>query len=285
MTIHHLDCASMCPIGGRLLLGSGGLLTSRMVAHCLLVETSDGLTLVDTGLGTGDVADPHRLGRAFRSMMRPRLSPAGTALHQVRALGYRPEDVRHIVLTHLDLDHAGGLGDFPQAQVHVFADELRAARARATRGERDRYRPAQWAHGPRWVEHGTGGESWFGFEAVRSVTGSSGPEILLIPLAGHTRGHVGVAVRRGDGWLLDCGDAYFSHTEVDLAGPRRPLGLTAFQRLVATDDRARLHNQERLRELRAEHGAEVELFCAHDPYEFDRLSGGRQLAGSSGGQG
>lgn len=144
MTIHHLDCASMCPVGGRLLLGSGGLLTGRMVAHCLLVESSDGLTLVDTGFGTADVADPHRLGRPFLAMMRPRLSPARTALHQVRALGYRPEDVRHIVLTHLDLDHAGGLADFPQAQVHVFAEELRAARARATRGERDRYRPAQW---------------------------------------------------------------------------------------------------------------------------------------------
>lgn len=275
MTVHHLDCAGMCPIGGRLLLGSGGLLTGRLVGHCLLVETADGLLLVDTGFGTADVADPGRLGRSFLAATRPGLSLAGTALHQVRALGYDPRDVRHIVVTHLDVDHAGGLGDFPKAQVHVFADELRAARARATRNERDRYRPAQWAHNPRWVEHEAKGEPWHGFEAARSVTGSV-PEVLLVPLPGHTRGHCGVAVRDGDGWLLHAGDAYFSRADVDLAGARSPLGLTAFQRLLATDNRARLHNRERLRELRRERGGEVRMFCAHDPYEFDLLSGRRR---------
>ncbi|MDH6133377.1 glyoxylase-like metal-dependent hydrolase (beta-lactamase superfamily II) [Kitasatospora sp. MAA4] len=272
MTIHHLDCASMCPLGGRLLLGSGGRLTGRMVAHCLVVESADGLILVDTGLGTGDIADPGRLGRGFLTMVRPQLSLASTALHQLRALGHRPQDVRHIVLTHLDVDHAGGLADFPDARVHVLADELRAARARATRGERDRYRPVQWAHGPRWVEHGSGGESWYGFQAVRPLAEASS-DLLLVPLPGHTRGHSGVAVRDGEGWLLHCGDAYFSHTDIDPGAGRRPPGLRAFQRMVAVDDRARLHNQERLRALRREHGAEVRLICAHDPDEFDRAAG------------
>ncbi|WP_035792020.1 MBL fold metallo-hydrolase [Kitasatospora mediocidica] len=269
MTIRHLDCASMCPIGGRLLLGNGGRLTGRLVAHCLVVESADGLVLVDTGLGTDDVADPHRLGRSFLAVVRPRLSLASTAVHQLRALGYDPRDVRHIVLTHLDVDHAGGLADFPDARVHVLADELRAARVRATRGERDRYRPVQWAHGPRWVEHESGGESWFGFQAVRPLSGVD-PEILLVPLPGHTRGHSGVAVRQGAGWLLHCGDAYFSHTEIEPGAGRRPPGLLAFQRMVALDDRARLHNQERLRTLRREHGDEVRLLCAHDPEEFER---------------
>ncbi|MFJ1703796.1 MBL fold metallo-hydrolase [Kitasatospora sp. NPDC088346] len=278
MTIHHLDCAGMCPAGGRLLLGSGGLLTGRIVGHCLLVETEDGLVLVDTGLGTGDVADPRRLGTAFRLTMRPQLSLARTALHQVRALGYSPLDVRHIVLSHLDLDHAGGLGDFPHARVHVLADELRAARARATRNEQDRYRPAQWAHNPLWVEHEATGDPWFGFEAARPVS-EAVPEVLLVPLRGHTRGHSGIAVRDGDRWLLHCGDAYFSHTEVDLATPRCPPGLAAFQRLVSRDDRARLHNQERLRALRHEQGSAVRLFSAHDPFEFDRM---RDLVPSAG---
>ncbi|MGP3965322.1 hypothetical protein ACTWPT_56180 [Nonomuraea sp. 3N208] len=35
------------------------------------------------------------------------------------------------------------------------------------------------------------------------------PEILLIPLAGHSRGHSGVAVDTGATWLLHAGDAYF----------------------------------------------------------------------------
>ncbi|GAA1258708.1 MBL fold metallo-hydrolase [Kitasatospora nipponensis] len=270
MTVHHLDCACMCPFGGRLLLGSGGLLTGRMVGHCLLVESEQGLILVDTGLGTGDLADPRRLGRTFHAAARPRLTPERTALHQVRALGHRAEDVRHIVLTHLDVDHAGGLGDFPQAQVHVLAEELRAARARATRGERDRYRPAQWAHGPRWVEHTVDGDSWFGFQAVRPPVPALA-DLLLVPLPGHTRGHSAVAVRQGERWLLHCGDAYFSHREVRPTGADCPPGLRAFQRLVATDNRTRLANQERLRELRREHGDEVRLLCAHDPADFDRL--------------
>lgn len=159
MTVHHLDCATMCPYGGRRLLGSGGPLTGRLVGHCLLIETDRGLVLVDTGFGTGDVADPGRLGRAFLTAVRPRLTLAGTALHRIRALGHDPRDVRHIVLTHLDADHAGGLGDFPEARVHVLAEELAAARTLATRGERDRYRPVQWAHRPHWSNTGPAARS------------------------------------------------------------------------------------------------------------------------------
>jgi len=101
-TVHHLDCAPMNPVGG-----------APLVAHCLLVETGSSLVLVDTGLGTADVADPRRLGTFFRRAMRPELAMAHTAYHQIRALGYDPRDVQDIVLTHLDLDHAGGLADFP----------------------------------------------------------------------------------------------------------------------------------------------------------------------------
>jgi glyoxylase-like metal-dependent hydrolase (beta-lactamase superfamily II) len=64
----------------------------ELACHCLLLETSAGLVLVDTGFGSRDVHDP------------------------------QPRDVRHIVLTHLDFDHAGGRDDFPGA-VHLLASE------------------------------------------------------------------------------------------------------------------------------------------------------------------
>ena len=50
-------------------------------------------------------------------------------MRQLEALGHDPADVRHIITTHLDLDHAGGIGDFPEAQIHLFASELAEARS------------------------------------------------------------------------------------------------------------------------------------------------------------
>ena len=55
-----------------------------------------------------------------------------TAVRQIAQLGFEPRDVRHIALTHLDFDHAGGLDDFPTATVHLLASERDAAFARKT---------------------------------------------------------------------------------------------------------------------------------------------------------
>lgn len=260
----HLNCASFRPVG----TFGGRALPSTVVAHCLLVERADGLLLVDTGFGSGDIADPKRLGQPFRALMRPVLDPAETALAQVRALGHDPADVTDIVLTHLDLDHAGGLGDFPRARVHVYDAELEAAR-HPTLKERGRYRAPQWAHGPDWVRHHAGGESWLGFDAVTVL----GDDVLMVPLAGHSRGHCGVAVARpGGGWLLHAGDAYFAAGEKET--PRScPPGLRLFQSFTQADGRLRHANQQRLRDLYAGHRDDLTLFCAHDPSELAALAG------------
>jgi len=268
MRVHHLDCGTMRPLGA-----FGGRVTpTSLVAHCLLVERAEGLLLVDTGFGTADIADPGRLGRPFRAVVRPTLEAAQTARAHVLALGHAVEDVTDIVLTHLDLDHAGGIGDFPRARIHVLDDELEAA-LHPTPRERARYVTAQWAHGPRWERQrpGAGGESWHGFEAVQVVGPDGGDPVLLVPLRGHTRGHCGVAVPRpGGGWLLHAGDAYFSAG--DLTSPvTTPVGLRAFQRLMAADDRQRRDNLDRLRELVATSAPEVTVFSAHDPGELADL--------------
>jgi glyoxylase-like metal-dependent hydrolase (beta-lactamase superfamily II) len=270
--VHHLNCGTLRPVSRRLVNGDGGLLEPGvMVCHCLLIETDRGLVLVDSGLGLADVRDPvGSLGARFVRLTRPLLDPDETAVRQVARLGYRPEDVRHIVVTHLDLDHAGGLADFPRATVHVHARERDAALSRSTAGERRRYRPHHWAHGPTWATYsGTDGDAWFGFDAVRQLAGLP-PEILLIPLAGHTRGHCAVAVDTGAGWLLHAGDAYFFHDETDPTRPRCTPGLRAFQALVQIDGPARRANQARLRELRAAHDDSVGIFSAHDHVELAR---------------
>lgn len=270
MRIHHLSCGSLCPHGGNLIGGEGGVLSrAKVVCHCLLIESSDGLILVDTGFGTGDARNPAQLGQAFRALLSPRPRYEETALAQVEALGFAAADVRHIVVTHLDPDHAGGLPDFPAAQVHVFAPELAAA-LNPRLDERARYRRAHLAHGPRWAEHRSeaGGDRWFGFERVRILPGLD-VDLALIPLIGHSRGHTGVAVNSGDGWLLHCGDAYFDHGQL-ATPPTCPPVLKVFQRVLAADNGARVANVERLRELAAGHGDEVDLFSAHDPHELER---------------
>jgi glyoxylase-like metal-dependent hydrolase (beta-lactamase superfamily II) len=264
--IHHLNCGTLCPRGARLINGEGGLLASaRLVCHCLLVEGAEGLVLIDTGLGLADATNPRQLGRPFLTIVRPRVDPAETAISQVRELGFEPRDVRHIVATHLDLDHAGGLPDFPDAEVHLLGRELRAAMNPDWR-ERARYLAVQWAHGPRWVQHDVDGDDWLGFESVQILPGSDA-EILLIPLPGHTRGHTGVAIRQADGWLLHCGDAYFHHGEVQTP-PHCPPGLRVFQELNQLDRAARRQNRERLRELAQRHAHGLELICSHDASAF-----------------
>jgi glyoxylase-like metal-dependent hydrolase (beta-lactamase superfamily II) len=266
--IHHLNCGSLCPRGGRLLGGAGGPLSAApMCCHCLLIEGDDRLILVDTGLGVEDVNEPRRLGIMFNAIARPRLEVAETALRQVVDMGYRPSDVRHIVPTHLDLDHAGGICDFPGAAVHVFASELRAASNPSSLNERIRYRAAQIAAVKKWAVVKEEGESWFGFSAVRAIPGTR-DEVLLVPLPGHTRGHCGVAVRRSNDWLLHCGDAYFHRSEVEPGRGAGPKGLRLFQTLTSVDSAQRRVNQARLRELARLALGEVKLICSHDLAEF-----------------
>ncbi len=264
MRIHHLDCGSLIPPGGRWLgVPQGPWGPARLACHCLLAEFPGRLVLVDSGIGLQDVHDPlRRLGPGFIGIARPELVPSQTALRQVQALGLRPEDVSDILVTHLDLDHAGGLSDFPKARVHVAVAEHAAALRPPTRAERQRYRPLQWAHGPSWVTHGGGGESWMGFEGVRPLRGL-GSDILRIPLPGHTRGHTGYALRSERGWLLHAGDAIFDRRELGF-WRHPPVALRAYQRSISVDVRQRKASRGALARCHDQHGHEVEVICAHE---------------------
>lgn len=305
MRVHHLNCGTLRPFGRRAINGDGlPLVPGRLVCHCLLLEAERRLVLVDSGFGLDDVsegrrslvsavfpsADAQRATRISRRMSRARslytrfmtrasFDPDETAVRQVAALGYSPHDVTDIVITHLDLDHAGGLRDFPAARVHVHETEYSAAMSASTSIERFRYWRHQWSHRPDWVTYGSsGGDAWFGFDGVHQL--EELPDLALVPLPGHTRGHCGVAVRlqRADGgsagrttWLLHGGDAYFFRGEIDPVEPHCTPGLARFQARFEVDREARRGNRERLRQLAAEHGNQVVVFCSHDPVEFDRL--------------
>jgi glyoxylase-like metal-dependent hydrolase (beta-lactamase superfamily II) len=272
MRIHYLNCGTDCPFGGPLFDGFSKSLFGLIPCAVQLVETNEGLVLIDTGYGTQDVRQPHpRLSKFFHALLNIKFRMQETALHQVQALGYSPNDVRHIVLTHLDFDHAGGLEDFPHTRVHVMEKERDAAENKR-RGfiAKRRYRPAQWDAVRDWQTYAGAGEKWFGFDRVRSLDGLP-PEILMVPLEGHTSGHAGIAVKTLTGWVLNAGDAYFYRRELDADRRRCTPGLRFYQTMMDTDRTQRIENQERLRDLKIAHGAEVTIFCSHDAKELEAL--------------
>jgi glyoxylase-like metal-dependent hydrolase (beta-lactamase superfamily II) len=261
MRVHHLNCGTMTP-----------LIVGRIVCHVLLCESNDGLVLVDTGVGLADCAEHSRIGPA-RFVLNARFSESETAVRQVEVLGYAPSDVRHIVITHFDLDHVGGLSDFPDATVHTTAVEFDAANHPPTRAERRRYRSIQWRHAPTVRTYSGGGESWRGFDVAYPVVGVNG--MSIVPMNGHTRGHALVAVDADDrGWLLHAGDAVFDRGSIAISGDttedrasRRTI--RAFERVVGQDRSKIAGNHARLAEARAAGSATV--IPAHDPVIFDRM--------------
>ena len=87
-----------------------------------LIDTGDEVILVDTGLPAGtpeevpDENSPAYTGKDICSYMEA-----------FAALGYKPEQVTKILLTHRHSDHSGELKSFPNAKIYVNADETSAA--------------------------------------------------------------------------------------------------------------------------------------------------------------
>lgn len=267
MKIHHLNCATCCPLGGHLMDGiTPGLGQARLVCHTLLIESNQGLILIDTGLGMNDVHHPNRISPFFRKILRPLFREEETAYRQIQNLGLNPMDVRHIIITHLDFDHAGGIEDFPNATVHLMEAERRASMNRKTFIAKGRYNESQLIHSKGWTTYFPDGGRWYGFQAVRELEGLP-PEILLIPLVGHTEGHAGVAIQTDRGWLLHAGDAYFYRGELDPEYKCTP-GLRGYQKMMEVNREMRLRNQERLRDLARNFKHEVTIFSAHDAIEY-----------------
>jgi glyoxylase-like metal-dependent hydrolase (beta-lactamase superfamily II) len=242
--VHHINCGTLLVPG-----------YPTVVCHCLLLEHAGGLTLVDSGIGLADVRDPAgRLGQPLIDLAGFQFHEVDTAVRRIADLGLNPGNVNHIVLTHGDPDHAGGLADFPQAQVHVSTEEL----AQIQSGHW-RYVPKQLEHQPHWNSLGPSSGRCFGFEA-RTVWTEGDSEVLLIPLPGHTLGHCGVAIRQGDRWMLHAGDAYYLRAE--LTTDDHPVSVLAAQR--ADNDELRRRSLAQLRRLARDHAEAIEIMGYHD---------------------
>ena len=261
MKVHHLNCGSM------------QFPTSPLVCHVLLLETDNGLVLVDSGFGLGDIAQPAvRIG-GFRRVIRPVLDSEETAVRQIERLGFHATDVRHILLTHLDYDHIGGVSDFPNAHVHVTSAEALGAFQGLSVFERRRYERAQWMRESTIVEHQPGTETWQGFSGVTPLDAIA-DGVLLVPLPGHSRGHAAYAIDAGDRWILHAGDAFYHHTTLDRRSRRSeiPFILRAQESFVVYDRALARRNRERLASLHASAGTDIDIINAHSPVLYERSS-------------
>ncbi|MGC9357752.1 MAG: hypothetical protein ACP5GX_07795, partial [Anaerolineae bacterium] len=126
------------------------------------------------------------------------------------------------------------------------------------------YVSAHWAHGPKWTIHRLTGDTWFGFDAIEVMPGLT-PRVFLVPLTGHTRGHCGVAVETGDGWLLHYGDGgypFYNAGKTYRLFSDPPLGLEGW--FLGG-------NTPRLMQLYREHGDSVTLISSHDPADLAKF--------------
>lgn len=265
MKVHHLNCGCLCPARHKAWLSA--VLPEMLVCHCLLIETQDRLILVDTGLGTEAIQNPQILGYSSL-LLGIEKDTQYTATEQIKKLGFSPKDVTDLVLTHLDVDHAGGIPDFKEAKVHVSRTELEAAQAKSPMRLRERYRHTHIEGNVKWEKFDiTQGERWNGFDCVKQLQGLP-PEILLVSLPGHTPGHYGVAVQNDDRWIFHAGDSYFDRRDIAQNGAH-PLWTSVYERIIHLDYPTAIRTKKSLEDLVID--PKIQMFCSHDPSEFNQF--------------
>jgi N-acyl homoserine lactone hydrolase len=89
-----------------------------------VIEHSDGLVLFDTGMDRAVVTNPEywpdAVTRLFmRKIFRWNITPQDTLSLQLESAGYTTTDVTKAVISHLHVDHAGGIREIPEAELFV----------------------------------------------------------------------------------------------------------------------------------------------------------------------
>jgi glyoxylase-like metal-dependent hydrolase (beta-lactamase superfamily II) len=173
-------------------------------ARCLLLEGSDRLILVDNGIGD-------KYDDKFRDIYG--IDPTLDILAGLEKVGFGPDDVTDVILTHLHFDHCGG-------STHRVNGELAPTFARATHHVQRRH--WDWAWEPNMREAG----SFFreNFEPIKSagllnlIDGETQvlPGIDVFPVNGHTEAQQLVRIHGSDRTLVFVADLIPTHVHVPL---------------------------------------------------------------------
>jgi N-acyl homoserine lactone hydrolase len=200
---------------------------------CFLLEhPTAGPFLVDTGHHASMAVDPKGsygsfLGRAVAPHIR--MTGDEAMPDQIRARGVDPGDIRLVVMTHLHIDHASGVSQFPNATFVVTRREWEAA---TTGGVKEGYVSRQFDHAFDWRTIDFDGDevnSYGGFGRSLDLFGDGSVRLVYTP--GHTLGHMSVVVRTAGPEFLIVGDAaYTMRTIRESAMPYGPHDEHEFRR-------------------------------------------------------
>ena len=180
--------------------------------HAYLLEhPREGLVLLDAGICSDQA---HRHSRYYRGILKLILDDDEyaqeaneTLAEQLERLGYRCDDVRTVILTHLHEDHVGGLRDLPKAKVVLSQAEWDARYTRMFGFIPMFYEPS-YASVEHWERVRFESGAFHTFDRSQDLFGDG--TIRLLPTPGHTPGHACAMVDMGDYQLMVTGDCLYT---------------------------------------------------------------------------
>ena len=176
--------------------------------YAYAIEHPEGVIVVDTGetARTSETGYFPRWHPFFRFGVRMWVDPEEEIGPQLHALGITPKDVPKVVMTHMHTDHAGGLHHFAHSEILVSRTDLKLSSGR--QGRLRGYPNRRW---PTWFDPTAidlKSEPFGPFP--QSLTLTQAGDVRIVPLHGHTPGHIGVIVDDGDHSVLLAGDASYN---------------------------------------------------------------------------
>ena len=170
------------------------------------IEHAHGVIVADTGQGAHLPEHGRSLHPYLRSEVAFRIEREAGIGPQLLALRIGPRDVKQVVLTHLHIDHDGGLAHFPHSEILVSRRELETASGIA--GRLRGYLPQRW---PDWFDPKplTPDPVPFGpFHHSKRLTGDG--SVIVVATPGHMADHWLVLVQVGNLWVMLAGDSSYN---------------------------------------------------------------------------
>lgn len=156
-----------------------------------LIEYPKGMILVDTGWDEVVRTDARRYEGFFNYFASPGFLPKGEGIvDQLAALGYSAADIDYCILTHMDIDHAGGIGHVRNAK-HIMCSSAEWAAANKSN---PRYLKRLWKD----LAVETFPDEKYDLLGDESV--------ILLPMHGHSAGMTAVKVSNGKEFAVIAGD-------------------------------------------------------------------------------